>query len=381
MIPIQFRLNLNVVFFQQCLEGTIEVMKKSISIFLSILLIVALVTGCFGPDSNAKLRSWMAQDGRVKILCTTQMVADIVQEVGGDLVDCYTLIRGESDPHSYQLVKGDDEKLARADIIFYNGLGLEHGPSLAQYLKGNNKAHALGDWLKEQNPSKIIFVEEVTDPHIWMDVGLWSETLDYVAEILGKSLPHRKERFIGQKDVVQSRLKSLQAEIIARMTAIPVDKRYLVTTHDAFNYYVRAYFATNDERNSGQWRARCMAPEGLAPDSQISTADLQKLIEHIMAHDIRVVFAESNVSRDSLKKLIDSLKQKNYVLKIAPLPLYADAMGPEGSSAGTYSGMMRYDSQVIGDELIWNPLADISSIATPGEMPASYPIEQNNSIQ
>ena len=83
--------------------------------------------------------SWMQNDGKVKVLCTTAMVTDLVQSVGGDFVDCLTLIQGQSDPHTYQLVKGDNEKFHRADQIFFNGLGLEHGPSLADVLKDNQK--------------------------------------------------------------------------------------------------------------------------------------------------------------------------------------------------------------------------------------------------
>src|SRR5262249_51349319 len=92
---------------------------------------------------------------------------------------------------------------------------------------------------------------------------------------------------------------------------------------------------------------RCMAPEGLAPDSQLSTADIQRLVDYILRHHIKTVFSESNVSRDSLKKLTDACRKKGHFVEIAKQPLYVDAMGPSGSSADTYAGMMRYDSQVI----------------------------------
>ena len=133
--------------------------------FIFLLLLIPLVHAC-KPSSGARLDEWMQPNGKVKVLCTTAMISSLVREVGGEMVDCLTLIQGESDPHSYQLVKGDDEKLAFADIIFYNGLGLEHGPSLAERLRLNPNAFAVGDFLVEKDPENAIIDNGSLDPHI-----------------------------------------------------------------------------------------------------------------------------------------------------------------------------------------------------------------------
>lgn len=304
-----------------------------------------------GPNAS-KLQEWMSNNGKLKVLCTTSMIADLVQEVGMEHIDCLTLIQGESDPHSYQLVKGDDEKLSRADLIFYNGLGLEHGPSLALRLRDNSKAFSIGDFLSRKRPENIITYNGSLDPHIWMDVSLWQQAVPFICEKLVHARPEQAEDFETKAKGLSLTLKTLHKKIRKTFQSIPESSRYLVSSHEAFNYFVRAYLATNEERLNAQWRIRSMAPEGLAPDSQLSTYDIQRLVDHIIEFNITTLFAESNVSQDSLKKLIDSCSRKGHVVHIAKKPLYVDAMGPSQSAACTYTGMMSYDAEVISSALL-----------------------------
>ncbi len=313
-------------------------------------LILLVFTACKESNSS-ELDRWMLSDGKLKVLCTIQQIADLVQEIGKEQVDCLTLIQGESDPHSYQLVKGDDEKFLRADLIFYNGLGLEHGHSLAQRLRNHPQAFSIGDLIASKHSASIITYKGAVDPHIWMDVALWQQAVPIIQEKLSQRCPEQALFFQHEAEELSKKLNRLQSEIEQLFQHIPEEDRYLVTAHEAFNYFVRAYLATEQERQDGSWTIRSMAPEGLAPDSQLSTQDIQKLVEHIVQFHVRTIFAESNVSRDSLKKLLDACSQKGYSLHIAEEPLYVDAMGPKGSMAGTYDGMLAYDAETIAKGL------------------------------
>lgn len=329
-------------------------MKICKPLFFLFGFLFLLVSGCTQshPQSTpSKLQQWMSENGRLKVLCTTSMIADIVREVGKDKIDCLTLIQGESDPHSYQLVKGDDEKLARADVIFYNGLGLEHGPSLAERLKKNPKAYAVGDFLSSKRPEDIITYGASVDPHIWMDVSLWADSVPFIAETLSQALPEQRYFFEEKSKACVALLQTVHVDIQERLAAVPQERRYLVSAHEAFNYFVRAYLATNEERAKGSWMVRSMAPEGLAPDSQLSTADIQRLVDHIVQYNVQTLFAESNISRDALEKITDACLQKGHVVHVAKEPLYVDAMGPAGSIAATYIGMMRHDAETIARAL------------------------------
>ncbi|MBS0654259.1 MAG: zinc ABC transporter substrate-binding protein [Verrucomicrobia bacterium] len=313
--------------------------------FICSVLLLVLALGCKNPPTRAQ--DWMQENGKVKVLCTTAMVADIVQGVGGEQIDCLTLIQGENDPHSYQLVKGDDEKFSRADLIFCSGLGLEHGPSLRAALEHNPKVFSLGDYLHRTYPSSIVFIDKTVDPHVWMDVGLWQKTIEMVSRILSEKMPDQKALLEQNARSTASRLSQLDAEIAAKLQTVPLDQRYLVTTHDAFNYFTRAYLAPKEELSSSLWRLRCQAPEGLAPDSQLSTADIQQLTDHLIRFNISTIFAESNVSQDSLKKIVDVMHKKGRTVHIAKRPLYADACG-----TNSYQDMMQYDAEIIARGLL-----------------------------
>lgn len=312
---------------------------KPLALFSACILFVFIACTQSHPSP---LQNWMKNNGKVKVLCTTAMIADVVREIGKEHVDLFTLIQGESDPHSYQLVKGDDEKLARADLIFYNGLGLEHGPSLSERLKRTTHAFAVGDYLANKYPQEIIVYNGSVDPHVWMDVSLWEKTVPFICEVLSQKVPEQAAFFEEQAAKLSASLQALHDDILSRFTKIPDSSRYLVSAHEAFNYFVRAYFA-----DDGSWQTRTMAPEGLAPESQLSTADIKRLVDYIIQHNVSTLFAESNVSRDSLKKILDTCKQMNHSVQIASEPLYVDSMGPAGSKAATYMEMLAWDAEVI----------------------------------
>jgi len=274
------------------------------------------------------------------------------KQVGGDHVDTLTLITGQLDPHSYQLVKGDDEKLAMADIIVYNGLGLEHGPSLLYHLHAYPTAIAVGDAIQASDPELIIYVDGQIDPHIWMDISLWSRIVPVVVEKLVQVDSVHEADYRNQGRQVMEKMHHVHREVRDRLQQVPKDKRFIVTSHDAFNYFTRAYLADKIENVQGTWRKRFAAPEGLAPDSQLSVADLQAIINHMEKYKVSVLFPESNVSRDSIRKIVDAGIKKGMDLRVACCVLYGDAMGAKGSDGDTYVKMIQYNADMIAKELM-----------------------------
>ncbi len=290
---------------------------------------------------------WAQQNGKIKILSTTAMIDDIVGQIGGDRIDHIALITGEIDPHSYELVKGDDEKLLLAQLVFYNGLGLEHGASLRYQLEHHSNAVGVGNEVLKKHPQFILYADKEIDPHIWMDVSLWSYIVDPIIESLSKLDPEGKEIYVKNGASVREKMLQTHKDIDNDLQAIPQQRRYLVTSHDAFNYFTRAYLASPNEKTQVEWQKRFDAPEGLAPEGQLSAADIQKIIDHLIEYQIHVVFPESNVSRDSLKKVVHACAQKGLSVKISSEALYGDAMGSKGSDADTYLKMMRHNADVL----------------------------------
>lgn len=306
--------------------------------------------GCSNGSSDSQgsqLKDWFEAGGKLKVLSTTAMIDNIVKEVGGDNIQSITLINGQLDPHTYQLVKGDDEKLSGADVIFYNGLGLEHGPSLQRYLHQQSKAIGLGDIIRKDDPGIILMQDGQIDPHIWMDISLWMRTVDIIVRELSARDPQNSAQYVKNGMKLKKQMEIAHQEALDLIGSIPVDKRYLVTSHDAFNYFTRTYLATPEERLNGDWRKRFAAPEGLAPEGQLSAKDIQGIIDYLSTHKIYVLFPESNVSKDSIKKIVNAGSKEGVVLTMAEIPLYADAMGPPGSDGDTYLKMVKHNVLTI----------------------------------
>ncbi len=312
-------------------------MKK----LLLFLLLPLFVTGCSERCGRGRDAVWREDNGKLKVLSTTEMIDDIVQKIGQDYVDSMALIRGGLDPHSYELVKGDDERFFRADSIFYNGLGLEHGLSLSQNLIRNEKATAVSDGLLRDHEDRLMIVEGQYDPHIWMDISLWMETIDpIVAELSCKDPDHAPE-FRENGRALREEMERADREVTLRLHRIPAENRYLVTSHDAFSYFTRRYLAEPGEEEC--WQERCCAPEGLAPDAQLSIVDMRRIVDHIGTYGISVLFTESNVNKDSLKKIVSTGKAMGFAVQLSPEELYGDAMGKSGS----YLEMIAHNVDVI----------------------------------
>ncbi|MFA6915522.1 MAG: zinc ABC transporter substrate-binding protein [Parachlamydiales bacterium] len=321
----------------------------------SIFIIIScLLSACSPSPHQQAAKKWMEKNGKIKTLSTTGMIGDLISNIGGEHVDNFVLIGELLDPHSYQLVKGDDEKFAFAQLIFYNGLNLEHGPSLHAALENHPRASAIGDAIINNNPSQILHHNGQLDPHVWMDISLWSQAIPTIVNALSKFDPDHSQDYAKNGQKLKLEMLAAHNRVKAKLHAIPSEKRYLVTSHDAFNYFSRAYLADESELTNGTWEDRFAAPEGLAPDSQLGAGDIRKIIDHMDKYHIMVIFPESNVSKDSIRKIVSAGREKGLTLTIATDALYGDAMGPKDSDGNTYLKMIEHNAVILSRYLSGN---------------------------
>jgi manganese/zinc/iron transport system substrate-binding protein len=218
-------------------------------------------------------------------------------------------------------------------------LGLEHGASLSTFLKNSPKASAIGEKISQAAPDKILMKGDVIDPHIWMDISIWQKGVEPVVEALILADPDGASFYRKQGEIVFEKMTAAHLEIFSQLQKIPSEKRYLVTSHDAFHYFTRCYLADPGEID---WSSRFAAPEGLAPEGQLNPRDIQKIIDYLRLKKITVVFPESNVSRDSIRKIASAGKELGLEIRISSEPLYGDAM-----SGLTYLEMMRRNAATL----------------------------------
>lgn len=285
----------------------------------------------------------MKESEKSKILSTTSQIGDMVAEIGGERIDGWVLIQGDLDPHSYELVKGDGEKFERADAIFYNGLGLEHGAGLFALLHSSPKAVAVGEKIGADYPELILKKGASIDPHIWMDVSLWSKTIDPIVAHLSEIDPEGASYYQKRGAELAQKMEAVHEKMSQRLKGVPSNKRFLVTSHDAFHYFTRSYLADPEEV---EWNKRFAAPEGLAPDGQLNPLDIQKILDFLKQNRISVLFPESNVSRDSIKKIASAGKELGLEIRICSEALHGDSMG-----GLPYLEMMEHNADVIARHL------------------------------
>lgn len=315
-------------------------MKKSVIAIVTCFFFL----GCSQKEDDSALSC----DSKIfKVLATTGMIGDVVSYVGGDRIDCSVLIQGEIDPHSYELVKGDDEKIEEAALLFYNGLNLEHGASLQYKISRHPGKVSLGGYIVEHYPELILFEEGQMDPHIWMDISLWVRAIDPIVDALSVLDEEGREYYREKGEQCKKAWLEKHIQIQQFFRLVPESKRYLVTSHDAFAYFTRAYLAPEEEIFSGSWKRRFAAPEGLAPDGQLGALDLQKIVTYLKEYHVEVVFPESNVSRDSLQKIVMACREKQIPVRFSSDTLYGDCMGEKGTIEGTYLGMIAHDATVL----------------------------------
>lgn len=348
-----------VQFFKKCINFSLFALP--IVVLAAVALFTVTLSSCHSSRVNSSkeektssgqaFRQWSQSQEKIRVLSTTRMIDDLVGEIGKDKVAHIALILGESDPHRYELVKGDDEKFALADLVFYNGLGLEHGASLIHKIQEHPATVSLGDAVGRRASDQILMAEGQPDPHIWMDISIWAMTVDEIVKALGEIDPDSFGFYQANGQDLQQRMRKLDTEIQEQFQRVPQEKRFFVTSHDAFHYFTRRYLADPEERKSDAWKERFAAPEGLAPEGQLSVTDIQWIMGYIQKHQIHVVFPESNVSRDSLKKIISGFSTSSKV-RLSESPLYGDAMGSPGSSGESYLKMMQHNAQVVIEEIL-----------------------------
>lgn len=309
-----------------------------------IILLISMVLGGCRKSGQQPLRAWMNDSNKIKVLSTVKQIGDLAADIGGERIDSWILIRGSLDPHHYELVKGDGEKLEHADLIFYNGLGLEHGASLSSWLNSSKKATALGDYILQRYPDCILTKDDTIDPHIWMDVSIWAKTADIILEQLMLKDPDGAFYYKERARSLRERMEKTHQEILHMVHRIPASRRYFVTSHDAFQYFTRSYLADKGEID---WTKRFAAPEGLAPDGQLSPVDIQRMIDYIKQNRIAIVFTESNVNRDSLEKIADASRELGCRVQICEEPLFADAIDGDLH----YLDMMLHNAKIISKHM------------------------------
>lgn len=305
-------------------------------------LLLAILSVCFlslsgckkiaGNQSPLDLR-----ERKLRVLATTGMIADSAQEIAGELAIVEALFDPGVDPHRYVPTPGDLAKLSKADLVLYNGLHLEG--KMADVFASRAKTrrtvgvadHVMGLRSAEGG------IEGNHDPHVWFDVQKWKQVVEKIRDSLKEADPSHAEQFHKNAEAYLARLDKLDGIVRAQIAAIPVEKRVLITAHDAFGYFGQAY------------AIEVKGLQGVSTATDTSSRDVSELADLIGSRKIQAIFPESSVPDKGLQSVIQAVRQKysGFEVKLATESLYSDALGIPGSDADTYEKMVLHNVRVI----------------------------------
>ncbi len=272
---------------------------------------------------------------KLKIVTTTGILADAVVNITQDLADVEAIMGPGVDPHLYKATQGDLQKLQDADIIIYNGLHLEGKMGeVLENLAKRKTVIAATDGLQETQLRKALEFSTTFDPHIWFDVALWKKTVEFISLQIQKKDPKNQEIYSANTLKYGNQLDSLHNWAQVQIASIPAPQRILVTAHDAFGYFGRAY------------KIQVKGLQGISTVSEFGLRDVSELVNLIVGNKIKAVFVESSVSPKAIEAVVAGCRDRGHEVKIGGT-LYSDALGAPETEAGTYVGMVRQNVQTI----------------------------------
>lgn len=286
-----------------------------------ILLSLVIFSAC-------KLEDESANDGELKIVCTTSMIGDCYKTILGDFAEVSVLMGPGVDPHLYDPRPSDLEALNTADIIIYNGFHLE-GKFIDKFekLSESKKVIALGDFVKDQSYSASQFAN-AKDPHFWFDPEMWTEALTKTTDSIVKLYPEHAVEINEKFNAYRAKITEATKEVTQILSLLPKDKRILITSHDAFNYFGRSF------------DLKVEALQGISTLSEAGIKEVSELVEFIMEKNVHCIFVETSVSQKALRSVKENCAAKGYTVYFGE-ELFSDAMGEDGKLEGTYPGMLK----------------------------------------
>jgi manganese/zinc/iron transport system substrate-binding protein len=280
-----------------------------------------------------------AQQKPLRVVTTVSMLADTVRAVGGDRVQVTSLLGEGVDPHTYRPTRADIARLTGADLIVANGLHLE--AQLDETLKSLARAKPVLFAAERIPQDRLVADDEYKDrkdPHVWMDPKLWTLVVEAVRDKLIERDPAGRATFEAGARTYIAELTKLDAYAAKILETVPKGARVLITAHDAFNYFGRAYGFDVE------------GIQGLSTESEAGLRRIEELVKLLVARKIRAVFVESSVPERNVRALVEGARARGHQVVVGG-ELYSDALGAPGSYEGTLLGMLDHNVTTISRAL------------------------------
>lgn len=309
-------------------------MKKLQKIIAICLVLIFTLTACSSKSTNTDTKA-----DKKTVTVTTSFLADMAKELVGDKVKIETIIPAGEDPHLYVAKASDLEKIKGADLVLYHGLHFEG--KMVEALESKGKSVS-----KDFPKDKLNTMEEdgvqIVDPHFWFDIDLYKMAVETASKELSTLLPDNKDLIKNNTTKYLAKLDDLDKWIKEELEKIPSESRYLITPHDAFNYFAKRY------------NVKVEAPQGVSTDSEVDNKAMMETVDLIVEKKVKAIFSESTTNPERMEKLKEAVAAKGHTVKVVTgegQELFSDSLAPKGEKGDNFIDMYKHNVKLIVENL------------------------------
>lgn len=300
-----------------------------------VIALIAMTVSC-GPAQES------SQDSSPTVIATTSIVADLLNEITPSSIEVVGLMGPGTDPHLYKPTFSDFQAIESTQFLVLSGMHLEGKMAdVMMDLNGEKNVLELTQDFTEEDKINSTDFADGHDPHFWMDVTLWMKSATTASVVLMEWFPEKKDSINLLTQAYINQLQQLNEEVQKGGSSIPDSLRIIITSHDALNYFARAY----------EYQVKSL--QGFSTAAEFGLKDVSDLVDYIIDNRIPSVFVENIVSDQALKAVVEGCSEKGWEVSIGG-SLYTDALGEKGSGADSYIGMIRHNAQTIRKGLAGN---------------------------
>ena len=308
----------------------------SFRFLVSLLCIVLIIL--FGAYWQRATNESKQDSTKRYILCTTTIIGDAIQRIAQNTINLKILIPADANPHLYKLTKQDLHEISQAQIVFYNGLGLE--ASMNDFFSTIDQSIAISKDMPLVLLIKSQYHSDIYDPHVWLDPMLWIYSINTISKTLQKFLPEHAAFYeTNTHDYIREICQTYE-HTKALLLTIPLQNRILITTHDAFSYFARAY------------ECKVLSIDQMNPTNETESLDSQTLINFIYRYNIPTIFTEKNFTpTTSLQAIQHGVAFLGHSIQIQG-PLYSDTLNSPDTTQTSYCNTLSYNVTTMVNGLL-----------------------------
>ncbi|MBM6615403.1 metal ABC transporter substrate-binding protein [Desemzia sp. RIT804] len=315
-------------------------MKNWFKLFVTGIILVT-VTACGNQEGTPQESEGNDTENvqtALNVVATNSIIADMAEQVGGDLINMHSIVPVGTDPHEHEVLPEDIQKAEEADIILYNALNLETGNGWFNNLMETTNKTENEDFFAVSKDVEPLYLTSAgqtdqADPHAWLDLQNGIKYVREIEQIFISKDPTNETTYTANADAYIEQLNELDTQAKSAFNDIPEEKKLLVTSEGAFKYFAKAYGLVGGYI----WE--------INTESQGTPEQMTQIIDSVETSEVPVLFVETSVDSRSMERVSQETGLPIYT------EIYTDSIAKEGEPGDSYYNMMKWNIEKVHEGL------------------------------